>query len=123
MDIHGPGHILHRLHHIGKLAHAGGLNQDPIRCVGIQNLLQCGSKVAHQGAADASGVHLIHLDAGILQETAVDTDLSEFIFNQYNFLTLKSLFQKLFNQCCLSGSQKAGDNGNLCHFSSFFLTL
>ena len=36
-------------------------------------------------------------DAGILQESADNTNLPEFIFNQYNLLPLECLFQEFFH--------------------------
>ena len=94
MNIHGPCHIFHCFYHIGKLAHTGGLDQDAVRSIGIQHFLQGCSEISHQGTADTAGIHLIDLDAGILQESAVNTDLTEFIFNQYNLLPLECLFQE-----------------------------
>ena len=64
--VHGAGHILHCLYHIGQLAHAGGLDQDPIRSVGIQHLFKRRSKVSYQRAADTAGIHFVYLDAGVL---------------------------------------------------------
>lgn len=47
VNIHGAGHIFHSLYHVGKLAHTGRLNENPIRRIGIQNLLQSRTKVSY----------------------------------------------------------------------------
>ena len=97
MHIHRSGHIFHCLYHIRELTHSGRLNENPIRCIGIQHFLQCSSKISHQGAADTAGVHLIHLNTSILQESAVNADLTKLVFNQYNLLALEGFLQKLLN--------------------------
>ena len=60
------GHLFHRTDDIGKLAHTGGLDQNPIGMVGINYLLQRLAKITHQTAANAAGIHLGNMDAGIL---------------------------------------------------------
>ena len=90
--------------HIGQLAYTGGLNDDPVRGISIQCFLQGLAKVTYQRAADAAGIHLGNVDAGILQETAVNTDLTEFVFNQHQLLTGVSLLQHFLNQGGLTGS-------------------
>ena len=62
------------------------------------------------------GVDYFTIHAGILQETAVDTDLTKFIFNQNDLLAFESVLQKFFNQSCFSSSEETGNNINLCHF-------
>ena len=62
--------------------------------------LQSGAEITHQRAADAAGVQLIDLDAGLLQEAAVNADLTELVLDQHHLLTLKSVLQKLFDQSC-----------------------
>ena len=60
------GHLFHSADDITELAHAGGLNDHPVRSVSGDHLLQSLAKVAHQAAADAAGVHLGNVDARIL---------------------------------------------------------
>ena len=90
-------HILYRLHHIGKLAHTGRLNQDPFRMIRIHNLLQGCPKIAYQRTADASGIHLLDFNTGFLQETAVNADFAKFVFNQYYLASCQGFLQKLLN--------------------------
>ena len=82
------GDLLHGADHIGQLAHAGGFNDDPVGMVLGDDLLQRLAEITHQTAANTAGIHLGDVDAGFLQETAVNTDLTEFVFNQHQFLAL-----------------------------------
>ena len=114
--------------HIGELAHAGWLDQDPVRMIGGDNFLQGSAEISYQRAADTAGIHLPDLDPRFLQETAVDADLSEFVFNKDHLFILEGFFQKFFDQSCFSGSKKSGYNINFCHylfplFFDFFFIL
>ena len=51
---------------IRKLSNAGGLDDDAVRVELLNNLTQSCIKVTNQRAADASGIHLCDIDAGIL---------------------------------------------------------
>ena len=115
----GTGNLVHGADHIGQLAHAGGLNDNPVGMVLPDDLFQGFSEVTHQGAADTAGVHLGNVDARILQEAAVDSDFSEFILNQYQLLALVALGDHLLDQRGLTGTQKTGININLCHHYTF----
>ena len=81
----------------------------------LENLLQGLAEVANQAAADAACVHLVDLDAGILEESTVDTDLTELVFNKYYLLSLVSFFDELLDESCLAGSQETAENINFCH--------
>ena len=116
--VHVAGHVPHRLHHVRQLAHAGGLDDNPIRMVFGQHLFQRFAEISHQRAADAAGIHLPDLDAGLFQKSSVNADLAEFIFNQHHLFAGNGLFQQFFNKCRLSSSQKAGYDINFCHSDS-----
>ena len=90
--------LLHSGDHIAELAHAGGLDDDAVGVVLRDDLGQRPAKVAHQGAADTAGVHLGDVDARLLQEAAVDTDLAEFVFDQHQLLTCISLLDHFFDE-------------------------
>ena len=109
------GHLFHSRHHIGQLAHTGGFNHDPVGIVLCNHLIQSLTKIAHQAAADAAGVHFRNIDTRILQETAINTDLTKFIFDQHQFLSRITFGDHLFNQSCFAGTQKAGVYINFCH--------
>ncbi len=115
-DLHVvPRHLLDSRHHIGQLAHAAGFNDDPVRVELVNDLLQCLAEVAHQGAANAAGVHLGDVDARILQEAAVNADLTEFILNEHQLLALVALLDHFLDKGGLAGSQEAGVNVNFRH--------
>ena len=109
------GHLVNRADNIGQLAHAGGLDDDPVGMVLPNHLLQGLAEVTHQRAADAAGVHLRNIDVGILQEAAVNADLAELILNQHQLLALVALGNHLLDQRSLASAQEAGVNINLCH--------
>ena len=102
--------IRNRAQHIRELADTGGLDNHAIRCILAQNFLQRGRKITDQRAADATGVHLPHFDAGVLQKAAVNADFTELVFNQHDLLSGESLREQFFNKCGLSRTEKAGNN-------------
>ncbi len=102
---------------IGELAYAGGLDENAVGMIGIDQLAQGLGKVAHQGAADATGIQLGYLNARILHKAAVNADFAIFIFQQNDLFTLKSAVQKFFDQSRLACAQKTGNNVNLRHFN------
>ena len=111
---------LHSADHVGQLTHAGGLDEDAVGMVLLQHLTQCLAEIAHQTAADAAGVHFGDLNAGILQKTAVNADLTEFILDEHQLFALIGFFNELFDQRGLASAQKAGKNINFGHvFASF----
>ena len=112
------GLLLHPLHggdHVGQFSYAGGLDDDAVGGVVLQHLFQGGAEVAHQGAADAAGVHLGDLHSGVLQEAAVNADLAELVLDEHVFLSLEGLAEELLDEGGLAGSQEAGDDVNLGH--------
>ena len=110
-------HIAHDLADVGQFAHAGRLDQNAIRVIGIDHLDQRFGEIAHQRTADAAGVDFRDLNAGILHETAVDADLAIFIFQQHNFFAFKSAVEQLLDQRRLACAQKTGDDIYLRHNS------
>ena len=73
--------VLHRTDDIAQLANARRFNQNPVWMILIQHLLQSIAEIANQATANAAGVHFCDIHASILQETAVNSDLTKFIFN------------------------------------------
>ena len=109
------GGFLNGNDHVRQLADAGGLDQNAVGVELLLNILQSLVEVTHQRAADAAGRHLGDLHAGLLQETAVDADFAELIFNQNQLLVGESLGQQLLDQSGFAGAQKAGDNIDFRH--------
>ena len=91
-------------YHVGQLAHPGGLNDNAVGGVIGEYLLQGGAEVAHQGAADAAGVHLGDLHSGVPEKAAVDADLAELVLNEDDLLALEALVQQLFDKGGLAGA-------------------
>jgi hypothetical protein len=107
--------LLNSSYHIGQLANTGGLNDNPVGGILRNDLLQSLTEIAHQAAADTAGVHLGDVDACILQEAAVNADLTEFVLDQHQLLTCVGLLDHFLDQRGLTGTQKAGINIDFCH--------
>ena len=92
--------------------------------VGLDDLLQGLAEVSHQAAADAAGVQLIDLNAGLTHEAAVDADLAKLVLDQDDLLALERFLDQLFDQRGFAGPQKAGENVDLglvfCHDSYLY---
>ena len=108
-------HLAHSGDDVGQLAHAGGLDQNAVGMVLGNDLLQRLAEIAHQRAADAAGVHLGDVDAGILQKAAVNADLAELVLDQHQLLPLVTFGDHLFDQGRLARAEEAGENINFCH--------
>ena len=109
------GHAFHGAGHVAQLAHAGGLDDDAVGVVLLHHLLQGGAEITHQRAADAAGVQLIDLDAGLLQKAAVDADLAELVLDEHDLLACKGLFDELLDKGGLTGAKEAGENIDFGH--------
>ena len=105
-------HALDGAGHVGQLADAGGLDEDAVGRIVAHDLAEGLGEVAHQGAADAAGVHLGDLHARVLQERAVNGDLAELVFDQDQLFILIAFRDQLADQSRLTGSEKAGKNIN-----------
>ena len=111
----GVVQTLDRTDDVGQLAHAGGLDEDAVGLVLRQDLLQSLTEVTHQAAADAAGVHLGDLHAGILEETAVDANLAELVLNEDQLFALVGFLDQLLDEGGLTGSQETGKDINFGH--------
>ena len=117
----GALHTLDRGGHVGQLADAGRLDQDAVGGVVVDDLLESLGEVAHQGAADAAGVHLGDLHAGVLQEAAVDGDLAKLVLNEHQLLVLIALRNQLADEGGLSGAKETGEDVYSSHGFCVFL--
>ena len=106
---------LHGSDDVGQLADARGLDQDARRVVGLDDFLQCLAEVTDQRAADAARVHFGDLDTGILEEAAVNADLTELVLDQHDLFTLERFGQQAADQGRLARAQETGNNINLGH--------
>ena len=107
--------VLYRSDNVRQLADAGRLDQDAVRMVLVHNIVQRLAEVAHQRAADAACVHLVYNNTGILEEAAVNADLTELVLDQNNLLTLERIGQQTLDEGRLAGTQKTGNNINFSH--------
>ena len=115
-------HALHGTDDVAQLADARGLDEDAVGVELLEHLLQRVGKVAHEAAADAAGVHLVDLHAGVLEEAAVDGDLAELVFDQHDLFARVGLGDQLFDERGLAGAKKTGENINFCHKRKHFLS-
>ena len=118
-DRQALGHALHSAGNVGQFTNTRRLDEDAVGVVGLDDLFQRLAEVADQAAADAAGVQLVDLDAGLTHEAAVNTDLAELVLDQDDFLACERLFDELFDKGSLAGAEEAGENVDfgfvLCH--------
>ena len=112
---------LHGADDVRELAHAGRLDEDAVGVVLVDDLFEGLAEVAHQRAADAAGVHLRHLNAGLLHEAAVDADLAELVFNQDDLLAGEGFPEQLLDERGLARAEEAGKNINFGHGSHLLM--
>ena len=62
-----------------------------------------------------TSVHLVYNNAGILEEAAVNADLTELVLDQNNLLTLERIGQQTLDEGRLASTQKTGNNINFSH--------
>ena len=98
--------VLYRSDNVRQLADAGRLDQDAVRMVLVHNIVQRLAEVANQRAADAACVHLVYNNAGILEEAAVNADLTELVLDQNNLLTLERIGQQTLDEVVLPAPRK-----------------
>ena len=98
-----------------QLAHAGRLNQQAVRMILRNQIIDRLLEVAHQRAADAAGIQLINDDARILHKAAVHADFAIFIFQQDDFFLRNAARQQLFDERRFARAQKTRNNVDLNH--------
>ena len=115
--------LVHSGDHIGQFAHTGGLDDDPVRIIFSNYLGQSLAEVTHQTAANAARVHLGDVNARILQEAAVDTDLTELILDEYQLLARIGFGNHFLDEGRLARTEKTGININFSHKNTFCCKL
>ena len=118
------GAAVHSGDDVAQLAHAGGLDNQPVGAVLLNQLIHSLLEIAHQRAADAAGVHLGHGDAGVLHEASVDAHLAVLVLQQNNLLLAHLAGEELLDQRGLARAEETGNNVDLDHgsFASFLYT-
>ena len=113
--------IFNRLYNVGKLTNARRLDKDAVGSVFVNNLLESDCKVANERATDTTRVHFVDLNSRLSQKSAVNTDLTEFILDKNYFFAVIGFFNKLFDKCGLSRTEKARKYVNFSHFCAFLI--
>ena len=116
-------YVLHRSDNVAELADTGGFDKHAIGPVLTDNLFERGLEIADKAAADTAGVHFGYLNAGILQKSAVNADLSEFVLDKHELFALVAFGYQLLYESCFSRSEKSRKNCDLCHFTFSCLLL
>ena len=101
--------------HVGELGHAGWLDEDAIRFHPTQDGAQGAAKVARDAAADAAGSQLGDGHVGALEKGGVHVHITVLVLHQHDLFVRVAFLDELFDERCLSGSEKTGKNGYLSH--------
>ena len=80
-------------HHVRKLTNAGGLDQNTVGMILLQNLRESLGKITNKRATDAARIHFRDVNARFAEKAAVDSDLTKFVFDQNDLLARISLLQ------------------------------
>lgn len=99
--------ILYCANYVAELSDTGRLNEDTVGSVVCKNFFKSLAKVSDKAAANAAGVHFSDLNACVLKESAVNSYLSEFIFDKHKLFALIALSDELLYKCSLSGTEKS----------------
>ena len=114
---------LNRLYNVGKLANARRLNKDSVRSVFRYDLLKCRRKISYERATDTARIHFVYLNSRLCKKSAVNTYLTEFIFNKNYLLALVRFLNKLLYKRGFSCAEKSRKNINSCHFIAFRVNI
>ncbi len=107
-ELHFVGQdALSSTNHVGELANARRLDDDPIGMVGLYRFSQRLGEVADKATADAARVHLGDVDARVLEEASVNAYLTEFILDEHELFADIALRDHFFDERGLSCSQKS----------------
>ena len=101
---------LYSLDNVGQLSYSAGLDDNSVGVEFVKHLSERLRKITNERAADTAGIHLGDLNARILKKAAVDTDLTELVFDEYKLFACVGFLNKLFDKCSLAGSEEAGEN-------------
>ena len=107
---------LNRLDNVGELTYSAGLDDNSVGMELVKHLDKRLGEITDKGAADTAGVHLGDLDACILKESSVDTNLTELVLDEDKLFTAVCFLNKLLYKCGLAGSEEAGKNIYFRHF-------
>ncbi len=99
--------FLNSADNVGKLAHTRRFDHNAIGRISRHHLGKCLAEIADKRTANTARVHLVNRNTRISKKTAVYTDLTEFIFDQNNLLTLIGFLHELLDQRRFARAEKA----------------
>ena len=101
--------------YVAQLPDSGRFDQNAVGMVFFLYPAQSQPEISDQTATDTARIHLRDLNTRLFQETAVNPDLAEFVFNQDQFFSAVSVGNQFFDQGGFSGAEESGKNVNFCH--------
>ena len=117
------GNIINRSDNVRKLADARGLDDDSIGLEFVLYLNKCLSEITDKCTADTTGVKLVDRNACVFEESRIDSDLAEFVLDEYELLALVGLIDQFLDKCGLSCSEESRKNINFCHLTVLLTTF
>ena len=84
--------VFNRKYYIAQFSNARRLYQNSVRRKFLDHLIKSFRKISHERTADATRIHFIYLNSGLLQKTSVNAYITELILDENQFLTRISLF-------------------------------
>ena len=101
---------LNSLDNVRELTYSAGLDNNSVGMELVKNLGESLRKIANERATDTAGVHLGDLDACILKEAAVNTDLAKLVLYKHKLFTCVCFLYKLLDKRSLTCAEEAGKN-------------
>ncbi len=99
--------VLYSTDNVAEFSYTGRFDEDTVGVILFKHLFESLAEISHKAATDTAGVHLSDLDACVLEESAVYTDLTEFIFDEDEFFVVIAFFYELFDKGGLSCTEEA----------------
>jgi hypothetical protein len=92
----------HGFRNVRELTNTRGLDENAVGRIFLNYLLESLAEVSDERAADASRVHLGDLDARVLEKSAVNADLAEFVLDKNDLLALVCFVDKAVDERSLA---------------------
>ena len=113
--------VRHRFDDVGELTYPRRFDDDTVGRVLRRDLLQSFGEIADERATDTARIHFGDIDTRVLQKSAVDTDLAEFVLDQNDLFSRVRLFDEFFDKGGLSRAQKSRKNIDFRHLFYLFI--
>ena len=99
--------LLNSLNYIRKLTYARGLDYNSIGSILGKHLFKSLCEITDKRATDTARIHFGYLYSGVLKETAVNSNLAEFILNENYLFACVGFLDKLLYKSGFSCTEKA----------------